>query len=207
MSRETLFSSKMKIISVNDNVSVENSSLSTNNIPSETTGSLEERRDQRKIDEGYQIGWAECEAKMQQEIDSLQENIDSINEKIPESINVYLEKLEEQLKEEICEIGFSVAEVIINKEVENKSIIADTIKNITNDIVNTKGLKLYLNPTIVSQIENGELDINIKSIETLGDSSLEMSDAILETSQGIIDAKVITRLKTLKESLNEVLTK
>ena len=206
MSRETLFSSKMKIISVNDNVSVENS-LSNNNLPSETTGSLEERRDQRKIDEGYQIGWKECETKMKNEIAVLQENIDAINNKIPESINIYLEKLEEQLQEEICEIGFSLAEVIVNKEVENKSIIADTIKNITADIVNTKGLKLYLNPTIVSQIENGESDINAKGIEILSDTSLGMNDAILETSQGIIDASVATRLKTLKESLNEALTK
>lgn len=206
MSKQTLFSSKMKIISVNDNVSVENSS-SNNNHNYETTGSLEERRDQRKIDEGYEIGWQECETKMQKQIDALQENIDAINSKIPESINIYLEQLEEQLKEEICEIGFSVAKVIINSEVENKSIISETIQNITEDIIQKKGLNLYLNPTIVSQIENGESDINTKGIEISSDTSLGINDARLETSQGIIDASIATRLKTLKESLNEALTK
>ncbi len=90
---------------------------------------------------------------------------------------------------------------------DNKSIISETIKNITEDIIQKKGLNLYLNPTIVSQIENGESDINTKGIEISSDTSLGINDARLETSQGIIDASLATRLKTLQESLNEALTK
>ncbi len=204
MSNSTLFSSNMKIVSSSDNVTVANSSSNTAT-SFESTGSLEQRRDQKKIDEGYQTGWSECEEKMQITISELEAKIHAITLDIPKEINIYTEKLEEEIKEEICNIAFNISKVIINREVENKNILSETIKDITGEILNKENLNLYLNPEIVSLIESGDSDINTKGIVISSDASLELNDARLETSQGIIDASLNTRLETLKDSLNKAL--
>lgn len=178
------------------------------------------RRGYRRIDDRNLVSRAQQEAisiKEQASKDGYEKGI----EQAQKAINGLRNSLEEffgykdvvynEITKDILDISLKVAEKIIKKEVETdksvlESIVKDALKSLAKD---ENKIILKVNPTdveytkeIVPQLlSSGQLEAKIF---VTGDKDVEEGSAIIETSNGIIDANIGTQLEIIKEAFKQI---
>ena len=156
-----------------------------------------------EADEAYKKGAEEANLEANKKIETIENELAEFINNIPNALNSYLEDIEEQVKNEVCEFSLNIAEGIIRSKFNDRDELKENILATLTNIVNTKGVKLYLNPKAVEILQNSE-DIQISNnIEVLSDDSLELGDVKLETNMGIIDSTLKRRLADLAEQFSK----
>lgn len=149
--------------------------------------------------EGYENGLA----KAQEAIDLLKNTI--------EGFFTYKDSMYDEISKDILDISLKVAEKIIKKEVETdksvlECIVKDALKSLAKD---ENKIILKVNPTDVEYIKeiipellsSGQMEAKIF---VAGDKEVEEGSAIIETSNGIIDANISTQLEIIKEAFKQI---
>lgn len=149
--------------------------------------------------EGFEKGLQEAQSTIHNLKDSLEEFFE------------YKEKLYEQISRDILDISIKVAEKIIKKEVETSksvldAIVHDALKSLAKD---ENKIILKVNPTdveytkeiIPNLLSSGQFEAKIY---VSGDKDIEEGSAIIETSNGVIDANISTRLELIKEAFKQI---
>ena len=116
-----------------------------------------------------------------------------------------------KISEDILDISLKVAEKIIKKEVASDrtildNIVQDALKSLAKD---ENKIILKVNPTDVEYtkdivpnlLSSGQLEAKIY---VTGDKDVEEGSAIIETSNGIIDANIKTQLELIKEAFKQI---
>lgn len=178
------------------------------------------RRGYRRIDDRNLVSRAQQEAISIKEqaskegyekgIEQAKEAIDSLKGSIEEFFG-YKDVVYDEITKDILDISIKVAEKIIKKEVETdksvlESIVKDALKSLAKD---ENKIILKVNPTdveytkeIVPQLlSSGQLEAKIF---VTGDKDVEEGSAIIETSNGIIDANIGTQLEIIKEAFKQI---
>ena len=149
--------------------------------------------------EGYEKG-----------IEQAQETINDFKNSLEEFFG-YKDVVYNEITKDILDISIKVAEKIIKKEVQTdksvlESIVKDALKSLAKD---ENKIILKVNPTdveytkeIVPQLlSSGQLEAKIF---VTGDKDVEEGSAIIETSNGIIDANIGTQLEIIKEAFKQI---
>ena len=123
----------------------------------------------------------------------------------------YKNVLYEKISNDILDISLKVAEKIIKKEVETdksvlECIVKDALKSLAKD---ENKIILKVNPTDVEYTKEimpellsaGQMEAKIF---VTGDKDVEEGSAIIETSNGIIDANISTQLEIIKEAFKQI---
>ena len=178
------------------------------------------RRGYRRIDDRNLISRAQQEAIMIKEqaskegfekgIEDAQDSIEDLKESIQEFFE-YKDALYEKISGDILDISIKVAEKIIKKEVETDksvldSIVHDALKTLAKD---ENKIILKVNPTDVEYTKEIVPDILSSGqfeakIYVTGDREVDEGSAIIETSNGIIDASIGTQLELIKEAFKQI---
>lgn len=179
------------------------------------------RRGYRRIDDRNLISRAEEEAQILKEdaikegfSQGLRESRDRVQE-LKFAVEELLQAKEasfDMIKDDLIELSLKAAEKIVRKEVTVNttvvlSIIADVIKELGKD---EKQLTVKVNPD-----DEAGVNINLPNlfpsskteakIVVEADDSVELGSCIVETKNGIIDARFSTQLNILQETLKEQL--
>lgn len=149
--------------------------------------------------EGYEKGLIEAQATL----DDLKKSIEEFFE--------YKDIVYKEISKDILDISLKVAQKIIKKEVESDksvldSIISDALKSLAKD---ENKIILKVNPTDVEYtkeiipklLSSGQFEAKIF---VTGDKDIEEGSAIIETSNGIIDANISTQLEIIKEAFKQI---
>ena len=117
----------------------------------------------------------------------------------------------QELSKDILEISIKVAEKIIKKEVESSNevlnaIVMDALKTLAKD---ENKIILKVNPTDVEYakelvpklLSTGQFEAKIF---VTGDMEVDEGSAIIETSNGVIDANISTQLELIKEAFKQI---
>ena len=149
--------------------------------------------------EGFEKGLEEAHAAVNGLKDSLEEFFE------------YKDRLYEKISGDILDISLKVAEKIIKKEVESSksvldSIVHDALKSLAKD---ENKIILKVNPTDVEYtkeivpklLSSGQFEAKIF---VSGDKDVEEGSAIIETSNGVIDANISTQLDLIKEAFKQI---
>lgn len=178
------------------------------------------RRGYRRIDERNLVSRAQQEAIAIKEqaskegyengLKNAAESIDELKEVIEEFFE-YKDVMYEKLSADILEISIKVAEKIIKKEVEMSnevlhSIVNDALKTLSKD---ENKIILKVNPTDVEYakelvpklLSTGQFEAKIF---VTGDMEVDEGSAIIETSNGVIDANISTQLELIKEAFKQI---
>lgn len=178
------------------------------------------RRGYRRIDDRNLISRAQQEAidiKEQASKEGYEKGIEAANSAVEELRNSiigffeYKEELYNQISEDILDISIRVAEKIIKKEVETDkkvldSIVHDALKSLAKD---ENKIILKVNPTDVEYtkemvpklLSSGQFEAKIF---VSGNKEVEEGSAIIETSNGVIDANISTQLELIKEAFKQI---
>jgi flagellar assembly protein FliH len=151
----------------------------------------------------FQEGWNACEQQMAQQIEALNAQLNSVAAEIPASISAYFRELEEQVKVEVGELAFRISHMILKDEIGREDRMRAVIAEALAPVTDFQGVKLHINPEISEKL-SGEGQAPV-GVEIIPDPSLAPGEALLETSQGFIDATLDARLGVLQEKFQEML--
>lgn len=178
------------------------------------------RRGYRRIDDRNLISRAQQEAIMIKEqaakegyekgIEASNEAVYTMKEAVEEFFS-YKEELFKKVSGDILDISLKVAQKIIKKEVETDkkvldAIVHDALKSLAKD---ENKIILKVNPTDVEYtkeivpklLSSGQFEAKIY---VSGDKEVEEGSAVIETSNGIIDANISTQLELIKEAFKQI---
>ena len=157
-------------------------------------------------DEGYKKGWEERGAQAQAETAALRAQVDSIGRQLPEAISAYFKELEAQALNEVCEIAFATARIIIGREFDaDPEAVRSVIVGALAPILNPQGVKLRLNPGVADIVATSGMEGVSASVTVVPDTSLGIGDVVVECQQGIIDGTVEGRFIALRELISKSL--
>lgn len=178
------------------------------------------RRGYRRIDDRNLISRAQQEAimiKEQASKEGYEKGIEAANEAVYalkealEEFFAYKDVLYEKISGDILDISLKVAQKIIKKEVETDKkvldcIVNDALKSLAKD---ENKIILKVNPTDVEYtkeivpklLSSGQFEAKIF---VSGDKEVEEGSAVIETSNGIIDANISTQLELIKEAFKQI---
>lgn len=178
------------------------------------------RRGYRRIDDRNLVSRAQQEAISIKEqaskegyekgIEQAKEAVDTLRGSIEEFLG-YKDVVYNEITKDILDISIKVAEKIIKKEVETdksvlESIVKDALKSLAKDenkiILKVNPIDVEYTKEIVPELlSSGQLEAKIF---VTGDKDVEEGSAIIETSNGIIDANIGTQLEIIKEAFKQI---
>ncbi len=178
------------------------------------------RRGYRRIDDRNLISRAQEEAisikeeaskeGFQKGLEDAQETVYQLKEAVSGFFE-YKEELYNQVSGDILEIALKVAQKIIKKEVETdksvlESIVRDALKTLAKDenkiILKVNPADVEYTKEIVPQLlSSGQFEAKIF---VSGDKDIEEGSALIETSNGVIDANISTQLELIKEAFKQI---
>ena len=123
----------------------------------------------------------------------------------------YKDVVYKKISEDILDISLRVAEKIIKKEVaSDKTILDNIVKDALKSLAKDENkIILKVNPTDVEYtkeivpklLSSGQFEAKIY---VTGDKEVDEGSAIIETSNGIIDANIDTQLELIKEAFKQI---
>lgn len=161
----------------------------------------------KQLDEYYSAGYKDGQEKTRRELE--QDYTNKLLRKYEESYNI-LQHFDERFVEYesafeslVIETAFQVAEKIIQKEIEDRSIINESVRGAINKIMGANEVRLKLNSLDADELdEKSNKLINNSSFNRIkieSDDRIEKGGCLIETEIGSVDARIATQLDELKK--------
>ncbi|GAB5466588.1 MAG: hypothetical protein Kapaf2KO_20240 [Candidatus Kapaibacteriales bacterium] len=173
---------------------------------------LAAREIQKAYEKGLNDGQVTARATYKTEIQKHRNSVLRFDDIIEQTIEANSDAIT-QLEDSIIELGVMIAESLVLNEVSkdgNKiiSIIQETLKLVEAETISS----VSLNPEDIETIKEARVRLfrdypNSEKIKILPDKTLQPGSAVLETTAGIVDASLKTRLSTIAKSLAEAESK
>jgi flagellar assembly protein FliH len=154
-------------------------------------------------EQGFRTGFNEGleQAKNQEQIilQNFQTELISLIRRIETSMSIWFEKAESNL----ADLSFEVAKKIINEELSlHPEWIYSIAKDALQRVINSNTVRIRVNPFHVPELEKRQTDLiavasGVQGIEILGDESLERGSLMIESENGIVDARIETKFNQL----------
>jgi flagellar biosynthesis/type III secretory pathway protein FliH len=118
--------------------------------------------------------------------------------------NRFLEKMKEEIADQVVNMSVKLAEIIVRHQLPDREMIKEVLRHTLDPISDLHGARVRLHPSDAGTLKNGS-DASPMAfsdrIEIVSDSSLDVGDLVIESRNGIFDARLTERLSLLKESL------
>ncbi|MDQ1266090.1 MAG: flagellar assembly protein FliH, partial [Bacteroidota bacterium] len=161
---------------------------------------------QSAYDKGFKDGCDTTQATMTVELMKQQEwlrNFDLITQDLREQFSKVLSDLEDS----VSTLSIIAAQHILSHEVTaNSQIVVEQTKKAIATLDNDEIFKIRLHPDDVEILKEAKSRLvsdrtRMDKVVLASDESVEPGGCILETSAGIVDARLTTQLETIKQSL------
>lgn len=162
---------------------------------------------QQGFDEGFNAAQMQLEQEYSQQLMSKSEEFYAILSGIEERI----QSLENSFEKIVIELAGKIAQRILNREIEKKSIIESTLRNSIGKILGATGVVIRLHPDDYNLLNEGDFIVSLNNsfskLKFETDDAIERGGGLIETEIGNVDARVSTQLNeilnALENSLNE----
>ncbi len=160
---------------------------------------------QNKYDEGYQQAYElltedlnkNYEAKLNEKYEELNKIISELDEKMKVHENLFTEK--------VLDFSFFIAEKVLHREIDNKSIIKKSLDDAVKKVIGANSVIIKLNPEEIEIMsEENEQLLNGSSFSKItfeGDDRIEKGGCIVQTEIGSVDARISSQLNEIKKIL------
>ncbi len=170
---------------------------------------------QDKLKEEYQRGFQDGQQKIK--IDLEKDYADKLYKKYQEVYHV-LEAYENKMEEYesafeilVIKTAHALASKIIGKEIEEESIVNNSIKNAISKIIGANEVRIRINPNdldIIDEYSKGLLNKStFNKIKFEPDERIEKGGCLIETDIGNVDARISVQLEELCMKLEESVEK
>lgn len=183
--------------------------ISLDNIPTSSISLSEAQLEiQSAYDKGFSDGQEASQVVYENEILNYKNRIYKIEEVIENLRLQYFVNMT-TFEEKLVETSVIVAEHLIANEVNtNNNIVINTLRKSLDELNKDKIFEIYINPNDYDTLTKVKSTIFTneslsKNIEIISDSNIKQGGVLLNTSTGIIDARIETQLNKIKELLKE----
>lgn len=159
----------------------------------------------RELENQYQTGFNDGYATAQSEYEM--RNAEEITAKTQEFYNILssfdekLLEIENSFTKIVMELSHLIAEKIINREVDYRNIISNTISESVKKILGANDVTIKLNPRDLEKItEEGSgsaLNRNFSRIKFEENDNIQQGGCLIETEIGNVDARVSTQISEI----------
>ena len=164
---------------------------------------------QRGYDDGYHDGAREAQqradAELQQTLETLRAHLQQVIQGVHTQQEAYLQHAESQM----LELALEVARKIVREELKLQpahvlAIVRDTLRRVQG----VGRLRIRVNPLDVDLLRQNRPSLlqiveGIESIEIVEDRRVDQGGCIIETEQGVYDARIRTQLGEIERALRE----
>ncbi len=163
-----------------------------------------------QLEEKYKKGFQEGYEKAKEELEKTY--TDKLVEQSKEfyiilsSFEEKLKTYENELTKIIINTSVKIAEKILDKELEKKSIIDNTLKNSLSKILGANEMMIKLNPKDYELLEKNELikklDTGLAKIKIKKDENIKIGGCVVESEIGNVDSRISTMLEEIERQLS-----
>ena len=157
--------------------------------------------------DAWQKGYTEGRKEANAQIEKYKESYNARLRILISYLKAYQNTLEAELESDILQLSFCIAERIINIEHENNDIVFEQLlTKIVRSYTSNERFVLRVHPNEYERFfkEDKEwlsAELKCAPFTVISDASLQKGGLVLESSDGIIDAGLLTQLKSLKGAL------
>lgn len=165
----------------------------------------------KQLDDYYRLGYREGQEKARRDLE--QDYSNKLIRKYEEVYNIlqqydeHLLDLEKSFEGLVIETAHELAKKIIQREVNEKTVINENIKAAINKIIGANEVRLKLNPKDLEELTEESKNIlhtgSFNKIKIEADERIERGGCFIETEIGNVDARISTQLGELKRKLEE----
>ncbi len=178
-----------------------------------TTNTKDEEPDllQRQLDDYYRMGFREGQEKTKRDLE--QDYSNKLIRKYEEVYNILqqydenLLDLEKAFEGLVIETSYEISKKIVHREIEERTIINESVKAAINKIIGANEIRLKMNPVDIEALnvdsKNMINNSSFNKIKIEGDERIEKGGCLIETEIGNVDARVSTQITELKRKLEE----
>ncbi len=163
-----------------------------------------------QLEEKYKKGFQEGYEKAKEELEKTY--TDKLVEQSKEfyvilsSFEEKLEAYENELTKIIINTSVKIAEKILEKELEEKSIIDNILKNSLSKILGANEMMIKLNPKDYDLLEKNDLikklDTGLAKIKIKKDENIKIGGCVVESEIGNVDSRISTMLEEIERQLS-----
>jgi len=162
-----------------------------------------ERHIKTAKEENYKKGFADGIQHSKKEVNSSLEAAAVLIKKVSRVRDEILLNTEQQ----VVKLAFAIAEKVINQEVTTRrDIVLSVLKKALNNISETEGMKIRLNPHDFRYMMEMKKDFlqsfeGIRNVTFEEDTAVKRGGAVVETMFGEVDARLESQLREIKEAM------
>ncbi|MFA6596750.1 MAG: FliH/SctL family protein [Ignavibacteriaceae bacterium] len=164
---------------------------------------------EKQLQQQYEAGFADGQHALRKELEldferrlleqkkMLQTVVDSLNEKMIE--------YDEQFEVMVVNLSFLISEKIIQREIETKTIIDETLKNALKKVLGANKVIIKLNKTDLEHIKQNSNEIFnddvFSKITFEPEERIEPGGCLVETEIGNVESRISLQISELKKQL------
>lgn len=164
--------------------------------------------DQEQMQAEYQRGIEETTAKLQPQIDKLTQQVQQQQQAfqgtvdtLTSSLQKHLEELEKQVFDEVCSMSFTLAELILQKEILDKEDVEKIIKQSLQEIHSETKVTIKLSNEDFPHLEE---KFTSSRTECISDPTLNSGEAKIDHQHGYLDLTLKSRIEELREHFKNI---
>ncbi|OGU35950.1 MAG: hypothetical protein A2068_10615 [Ignavibacteria bacterium GWB2_35_6b] len=160
-----------------------------------------ERRFQNGFNEGFEKAKNDLENEYSEELLKKTEEFYQILASFEQKIIDY----EKTFDEIVIKVAVKISEKIIHREIENKTVIHDTLKEAVRKILGANEILIKINPEDYKGISldgtHKDLERNFSKIRFEQDNNIDPGGCLIETEVGNVDARIASQLDEISKQL------
>ncbi len=162
-------------------------------------------------EEGYRQGKVQAKADIEKQLAAAIDSAHNESEQLKNNAQNEAKRIISSAETQIVQISFSIAEKILEIELEhNSDAVISIVKSAVAKVLNQDNISIKIHPqhydTILQNKDTLQSIVGYDcNISINPDHSLGLGDCIIDTASGTVDAKMSTRLTALRTSLLDIL--
>lgn len=183
--------------------------ISLKNIPDDSISIMEfEKEVQSAYDKGFQDGADSSQVTLQTEIQKNYEYIRNID-KITDELRSEYHKSMKTFEDSLISMSILVAQHILEREISvSTEVVVDQVKKALDSLDEETVFKIHIHPDNFMILKEAKSTLTADSSKTenvtlIANKTVDRGGCLLETSAGMVDARIRTQLEKLEQSIRE----
>ena len=120
--------------------------------------------------------------------------------------DAFLDNMKKEIADQVIRLSVKLSEMIIRHELPDRDMLFSVMKETLEPISDLQGAKVRMNPAEAEMLRERRGDSSVPMVisdrvEIVGDPGLSLGDLVIESRNGIFDARLNQRLTLLEERL------
>ena len=120
--------------------------------------------------------------------------------------DAFLDNMKKEIADQVIRLSVRLSEMIVRHELPDREMLFSVMKETLEPISDLQGAKVRMNPAEAETLRSRRGDASVPMVisdrvEIVGDPDLSLGDLVIESRNGVFDARLNQRLTLLEERL------